>query len=55
MNYKELECEECCYTCLNNRNNLNQNYPCNCKFENRKDNTKQDMWCKDYEMIYNNE
>ena len=48
--WRNLECEECCYTCKNNRNNMRKDYPCNCEFKSRSNNTSQDMWCGDYEM-----
>jgi hypothetical protein len=53
MNYKSLECDECCYICQNNRNALTPDFPCNCQFENHSNNTAQDMWCGDYEMHEN--
>lgn len=48
--WKNLKCEECCFTCQHNRNVLRKDFPCNCEFENRKDNTSQDMWCGDYDL-----
>lgn len=39
--------DKCCYTCKNNRNLLEKDYPCNCEFEDRKDYT-QNMYCSDY-------
>lgn len=53
--WRALECEECCFTCKNNRNNMRRDYPCNCEFLNRDNVTGQDMWCKDYEIIYSDE
>lgn len=47
--WRKLKCEECCFTCKNNRNNLKENYVCNCEFENR-NTIFQDGWCNDYEM-----
>lgn len=55
MNYKKLASEECCYTCLNNKNALKEDAPCNCKCKNREYVTSQESWCGEYEIVYDND
>lgn len=55
MDYNKLQLETCCFTCANNRNNLNKDYESNCKFRNKEDRIRQDDYCIDYEEVYDNE
>lgn len=50
MNYKELKCEECCFTCKNNVNSFVEDFSCNCILNKQETSLSQDCWCEDYEI-----
>lgn len=46
---RDLVTEECCYTCVHNRNNFSNDFYCDCEFLG-KGTPKQEAWCADYEL-----
>lgn len=51
--WRNLSCEECCYTCKNNKNHLKENESCSCNI--KVENKSQSVWCSKYDMCYEEE